>query len=291
MTAKKRKRGGNMNTKKIKTEAELRLYLTRKWWDCLVIDEIIELKETIEINRPVKLVCSDAGKIYNGIHTQDIEDGVMFKVNTNWFEMERVFSTSELNNPSTFIKLQQCHNAIITNSNIVGFGYASIWAFDSSETIVADCTILGSGSTSHNYAIWQGGKGDAENQILTMQSCSVSKVRHAIGAHYGKNSYYAIGNTISTLKHSFDRHNSNDGTKRGGMQHVISGNTFLDPDRLAFSIATPYEGGSLVFTGNTLNHSKERHIGEVESVVGNYLVWEDHRQERFMIHGNKFTEG
>lgn len=278
-----------MNTKKIKTEAELRLYLTRKWWDCLVIDEIIEPKETIEINRPVKLVCSDHGMIYNRIHTQDIEDGVMFKVNTDWFEMELVRGECHPHTKSTFLKLQRCQYASISKCSIDGNSYAGIWAFDCDNTLIDRCKIFGSGSTSHNYGIWQGGKGDAEGQVLTMQSCSVSKVRHAIGAHYGKNSYYAIGNTISTLKHSFDRHNSNDGTKRGGMYHVISGNTFLDPDRLAFSIATPYEGGSLVFTGNTMNHPMGRHIGEVESVSGNYLLYEGDSKMEMTIWGNKFT--
>jgi hypothetical protein len=59
---------------------------------------------------------------------------------------------------------------------------------------------------------------------------------------------------------------------------------------LAFSIATPYEGGSLVFTGNNLNHSRERHIGEVESEFLTKVLFEGNNGNSIMIHGNKFTD-
>lgn len=279
-----------MNTKKIKTESDLRLYLTRKWWDCLVIDDVFVLTETLEVKRDVRLVCSKYGMLLNHISTKNIEEGVLIKVEADYFAMERFDSIANTAQMHTFLKLQRCKVAEITSKcAIEGNQYAGIWAFDCDKTIISDCTIIGDGTIGNNYAVWQGGKGDAEGQVLTMQGCTIKEAKHAIGAHYGKNSYYAIGNTISTLKHSFDRHNSNDGTKRGGMHHVISGNTFLDPDRLAFSIATPYEGGSLVFTGNTLNHARERHIGEVESVSGNYRMYEGDMRMGMIIHGNKFV--
>jgi hypothetical protein len=150
------------------------------------------------------------------------------------------------------------------------FNWAAVWQFNAGLVTVDNCTIIGSICNSYNYGIWQGGKSNVPEQVLRMTGCRVLSVRHAIGASYHPNSYYAIGNTISTKKHSFDRHNWNEGGSKGGLHTVICGNTFTDPDRLAFSLEKPYEGGSIVFSGNKLNHSKDRHIGE----IADEKVWE-----------------
>jgi hypothetical protein len=179
-------------------------------------------------------------------------------------------------------------NVNVSFCNFTGFNHAGVWAHKIRSVNVTDCNFIGPDMPYYNYAVWQ-----QECDRLNFHENMTTRVRHAIGAHYYPGSYYATGNVIRTTKHAFDRHNSNDGTKRGGMHHVISKNTFLDPDRLAFSIATPYEGGSLIFTGNTLNHSEGRRVGEMEAESGVFDLFEgDTRYAAMgiMIHGNKFTD-
>jgi len=151
---------------------------------------------------------------------------------------------------------------------IDSFAYAGIWQFASNTVTVSSSDINGTNDASkgYNYGIWQGGKSDIPEQKLYVTACRFSGSRHAIGSSYHPNSYYVTGCNVSTLKHSFDRHNWNEGGRKGGLHTVISGNTFTDPDRLAFSIEPPYEGGHFSFTGNRLNHAASRHIGEISDV-------------------------
>lgn len=277
-----------MNVKKVKTEADLRLYLTRKWWDCIIIDEGINLYEPVPIYRDVILQCSKNGAVFS-LHTDETDHSLFVcKSGVIEFCSMRISMIPNQSGISSAIKFD--NGAVfgsVHNSNIQGFSWGGIWHFNCQNLLVGRTTIYGNRGTSYNYGIWQGGKTDIPEMKLTMLNCDVKDVRHAIGASYHPNSYYAISNVISTTKHSFDRHNWNGGggIRKGGLHTVISGNTFLDENRLAFSIEPPYEGGSFVFTGNTLNHSKERHIGE----IAGERVWEG-SGNNYMIGANNFTD-
>jgi hypothetical protein len=165
-----------------------------------------------------------------------------------------------INNPEAVVTIYDCLFTM--------FAYAGIWQFASTKVMVANTSIFGThlSDKGYNYGIWQGGKSDIPEQKLYVTGCYFKGSRHAIGASYHPNSYYVTGCKVSSLKHSFDRHNWNEGGRKGGLHTVISGNTFADPDRLAFSIEPPYEGGHFSFTGNRLNHAASRHVGEISDV-------------------------
>lgn len=242
--------------------------------DRISIAESFHLTEQVVIERPVAI---DGGyHTLNCFHfghssTSDHAQIVVKSRDVQFRQMNLIAPNAPEGKHATAIMCDYGDGTTrVSNSVFIGFNWAAVWQFNAGLVVVDNCTIVGSGSTSYNYGIWQGGKSNVPEQVLRMTGCRVFTVRHAIGASYHPNSYYAIGNTISTLKHSFDRHNWNEGGSKGGLHTVISGNTFLDPDRLAFSLEKPYEGGSIVFTGNKLNHAADRHIGE----IADEKVWE-----------------
>lgn len=270
-----------MTTKKIRTEAELRHYLTKRGVGRIVILEPIQLTNHVSIDRPVEIECAGAGAIINGFFMFHVASyGVHFRLCK--FE-----SIKDMLGLQLAIKFDSGFgHCSVYASSFVGFSWAAIWQFNCQSLTVERCYIKGSGGSSYNYGIWLGGKTNGVEQNLFLLNCPlIEDVRHAIGSSYHPNSYYAIGNTISTLKHSFDRHNWNDGGRKGGLHTHIIGNIFEDSDRLAFSIEPPYEGGSFSFIGNTLNHSKERWIGE----VSDQRVWEGKIPDWYNAQGNKFN--
>lgn len=281
-----------MNPKKVKTEADLRLYLTRKWWTHIVIDEELVIHDPIFIDRNVTILCGKYGRVLANYYEGDSSHHSLFTAKASGVEFESMKIECADYRVSQFQSaiMYDCEGGVgmVRKSSIFNFSWGGIWQFNcDSLTVDGNTKITGAGTTSYNYGIWQGGKTDIPEMKLTVINCDIKDVRHAIGASYHPNSYYAIGNIISTMKHSFDRHNWNGGggIRKGGLHTVISGNTFLDSDRLAFSIEPPYEGGSFVFTGNSLNHSKERHIGE----IAGEQVWES-SGSNYLIGANTFTD-
>ena len=273
-----------MTTKKVKTEAELREYLTRKYWDCILIDGYIEVSEPIYIDRDVtvmggtiKYIGSDPDLLQSAAFVVREATYVSFNSMVVLAAPVGLQSGIIINNPEAVVTIYDCLFAM--------FAYAGIWQFASTKVMVTNTTIYGThlADKGYNYGIWQGGKSDIPEQRLYVTDCVFRGSRHAIGASYHPNSYYVTGCKVSTLKHSFDRHNWNGGGNKGGLHTVISGNTFTDPDRLAFSLEKPYEGGSIVFSGNKLNHSKDRHIGE----IADEKVWQSVNHGWFG--GNQFN--
>lgn len=250
-----------------------------------MIDAHLRIETPIEVKRSVKIIGSEIGAI-TSVHS-DPTDHSLFDCTGEFVEFDSLaFYNSSKSGLSSAIEFNTgSSHGLVRSCLIEDFSWGGIWQFDCHNLVVDSCDIIGNAGTSYNYGIWQGGKSNVSEQKLFFTNSRVEAVRHAIGSSYHPNSYYAIGNTISTLKHSFDRHNWNSGGRKGGLHTVISGNTFLDPDRLAFSVEPPYEGGSFIFTGNTLNHASTRHIGE----IAKQQVWEQNNGN-ISIHSNKFTD-
>lgn len=271
-----------MTIRKVRTESELRTYLAKPYWDCILIDGVIDIIEPIYVDRSVTIM---GGRVnYIGLDA-DLLKSAAFIVSealfVSFIGVDIIGSPALLqsgiivNHPRAIV--------IVTGCLIYPFAYAGIWQFASSKVTVSNSMIIGTedATKGYNYGVWQGGKSSIPEQRLYVTASRFSGSRHAIGASYHPNSYYVTGCNVSSLKHSFDRHNWNAGGRKGGLHTVISGNTFTDPDRLAFSIEPPYEGGHFSFTGNKLNHAASRHVGEISYV----RVYEGDEE----IRGNEFT--
>lgn len=228
----------------------------------IVISEPTEITEPLVINEPSVLTCIN-GAYLKLLTYGDTIPAVLCNASCTFFnfniraggkaltdnkESDGLQCGVKTNNPESVVQY--------IGGEMIGFNYAGFWAFDTKLAIMSGVKIVGSGVEKYyNYGAWQGGRGNAKRQDLYFVNNKVSGVRHAVGASYHPNSYYASCNQVDSIKHAFDRHSENG---YGGFNTHIIGNT-INPDRYLFSVNEPY--GTVLTFGNTSRGSKP--LGEV----------------------------
>lgn len=168
---------------------------------------------------------------------------------------------------ASFINMDGCY--------LEGGSYMALWLFDCMIANVFDCSIRLCATKKEGYGfgygIWQGGKGNAKDQVLSVSNCSFENNRHCIAGSKHPNHIYVTGCNFKGgqySQHILDRHGENG---IGGGNYYIFSNTFEAPDRYAYDLAKPATGqvliegntfarpeangriGGLVYSGNTNN--------------------------------------
>ena len=146
----------------------------------------------------------------------------------------------------TLFKVDGASYFIDNNSVYEDSNYAAIWLFDCEmtrleRTVVRNCCTYKVGY-GFGYGVWQGGKGNAYNQVLMLSNCNMSNNRHSVGSSEHPNDIYVLNSTFSAGEYCqqiLDRHG--DGTGRGGGSYYIIGNTFNNPINYAFELAYPHD--------------------------------------------------
>lgn len=131
--------------------------------------------------------------------------------------------------------------------------YCGLWLFDCKYASVVDSSIFNHAVPKEGYGfgygIWQGGKGNAKDQVLNVSNCSFENNRHCIAGSKHPNHIYVTGCNFKGgqySQHILDRHGENG---IGGGNYYIFGNTFESPDRYAYDLAKPL--GQILIEGNT----------------------------------------
>lgn len=128
-------------------------------------------------------------------------------------------------------------------TNISGFNYMGVHLFDCTISNFHGCDISDCATPKEKYGfgygIWQGGKGNAYNQVLNVNGCTFSDNRHCIAGSKHPNHIYVSdcdfhGGEFS--QHLLDRHGDN---QYGGGNYFIIGNRFHAKDRFAYDLAKP----------------------------------------------------
>ena len=167
-----------MTTKKIRTESELRLYLTRKWWDVLIITEPIILTGQVFIERSVEIRCSGMGMIISEYIDPVNHSLFVVKRGNVKFERCRFYASALLSTGlQSAIKFDTYtgHCSVI-NCEFFQFSWSPIWHFNCAYLTVQGCWIQGNSGTSYNYGTWLGGDGDNFGQVLYFLNSKIKMV-------------------------------------------------------------------------------------------------------------------
>ncbi len=156
----------------------------------------------------------------------------------------------------TGIRLDGASYGIFRHCTISNFNYMGLHQFDCqlvnvSKSNIQDCATRKE-KYGFGYGIWQGGKGNAWNQVLNVTGCTFSHNRHCIAGSKHVNHIYVsdcdfYGGEFS--QHILDRHGEN---QIGGGNYFIIGNRFHAEDRFAFDLAKTGDDIDMIrIEGNT----------------------------------------
>lgn len=151
------------------------------------------------------------------------------------------------------IQVNGAKYVIMHQTDMKWANYTALWLYDCQYANLTNCHIYDNVTPKEGYGfgygIWQGGKGNAKDQVLNVSYCSFENNRHCIAGSKHPNHIYVTGCNFKGgqySQHILDRHGENG---VGGGNYYIFGNTFEAPDRYAYDLAKPL--GQILIEGNT----------------------------------------
>jgi len=224
------------------------------------------------INRNLKLINLNFTYIQNIDKTQDNNISLFTVREGAGIEMDRCLVTGDSNYLDCFVKTHNARYLIADNCKLYFSRYSAIWLAKCNYSLITNSKFLLESPFSYGYGIWQGGRGDAKNNQLTVKDCSFYDCRHAIAGSYHTNHIHIEDNDFyDTTQQVLDRHagdyNNNNAQGVGGGNYTVIGNTFHGTGHRSVDVQIPLDNYEVRVENNVFS----RKFGEnmkFESIAG-----------------------